>query len=174
MTEHKTWRDYCAANDLTRLLDVIHADTGRAPCCHWGTRRYDFDRYAVALALAFEDGCGGDYSDPDLMDGVMSQIVNDSEGRCAYTIMNSRHAYPPDFLDWLDPELFTDNDEHLEARFSDIASMASAHWQSIHNLRLEVSAPWFDWDSAETAPFHHANDLKWGAVTDYWAEKEMK
>lgn len=163
----ETWDEYCAENDLTRLLDVIRRDGGDAPGCHWGTRSWMFERPAVALALVFEDASGDDYSDPDLMDGVMSQIVNDSEGRMAYTIINGRHALPADFFDWLEYEEFTDSDEQLEKIISYLQRMANG-WAADRRVWCVAVVA----DPDRRAPWKTLCDLAWEAIFDYWDNKE--
>jgi len=159
-----TWHEQMVEWGYGPLYDQIHKDSGKAPCCHWGTDEDDFDRYVVALVFVMADSNGDDPNDldPDVLDSLIGAIVNDGHGQYVPTFISYRHAFPEGFMDWLDPELFTDSDEGLEARFADIASMAHNWWDHLRQLGVEDTV----------RPFTKANDLKWGAVCDYWAEKE--
>lgn len=160
-----TYEQWCEGNGLGPVLAAVREGAGDAPCCHWGTKAWMWERVAVLEALAVGDG-GGDLFLSDgtvnqgVVDSVVSAVVNDHSGTLAGMVVSCRHAYPSDWMAWVEVEDFFDGDETLTA----IDEALNAAAELMTRCSLPVGLSFNPWDITLK--------VMWARVFDYWDEKE--
>lgn len=95
---------YALTDEMRTAYDIAVGDGG-ATFSRYGDDAEDCAWYAVAIAYVHADANGADPTDPDLLDSLMSVVVNDHD-EVQYTISSYRYAIPAAVLAHLDPDLF--------------------------------------------------------------------
>ena len=84
------------------LTAYICSDTGRIPCSRYGRQSYELAPLALALLALYEDCNGTDDDALDVLDGILSELVNDSDGPETLILQNYGPRDAARLLDYLD------------------------------------------------------------------------
>ena len=161
------WDEWVAEQGYAPLLEQIRKDSGDAPCCHWGTSDWNWERFALLYVVALcGAGSGEDPNDldPDVLDGMIGSVISDGHGGLAGSLISYRSELPEGWEDWADVEDFLDDDPTLIAVCSALRLAASKMWFA---LRAEGLA-----DRETLNPWAAAYPVLWSEVFDYWDVKE--
>ena len=92
--------DPCVTDE--HLTAYICSDTGRILCSRYGRQSYELVPIALALLALYEDSNGGDGDDLDILDGILSELVNDADEPETLILQNHGPREASRLLDYLD------------------------------------------------------------------------